>query len=193
MSNLKNIRTGVFGILTILLTSCSEAPEENAGIAASTATPPAPPYYTGITIREIMATLVDPHADTIWNSVRIVSDENGITEYIPETDEDWLTLRMSAISIIEGANALMIPGRQVAPPGAEGEFPDYEFTPEEVAELLAADRQSWTGFAGGLQEAARELLNAIDERDTEKLSEWGAYLDEACENCHSVYWYRAGI
>jgi len=179
------------GLISLfVLTSCSEAPVETQDTAAA----PAPsPYDTRITIREIMASLVDPHADAIWNSVRVVSDSNGITEYFPETDEEWLALRISAVSIIEGANALMMPDRKVAPPGAEGEFPEFEFTPEEVEEKLAADRQSWVGFAGGLQAAAIEILDAVDNRDTDKLTKWGAHLDEACESCHAVYWYRAGI
>lgn len=178
-------------LLTLfLLTACSEAPVDTEVAAPA---PPPSPYDTRITIREIMASLVDPHADAIWNSVRVVSDDNGITEYYPETDEEWLALRISAVSIIEGANALMMTGRKVAPPGAEGEFPEYEFTPEEVEVRLAADRQSWVGFAGTLQAAAVQLLDAIDSRDTDKLTEWGAHLDEACEACHSAYWYRAGI
>ena len=180
--------------LVTLLVSCSEAappPQPTQSVAPPAAATQS--YNTDITIREIMASLVDPHADAIWNSVRVVSDANGITEYVPETDEDWLALRIGAISIIEGANALMMPGRQVAPPGAEGEFPEYEFTPEEVAAKLTADPDSWIGFAGGLQNAAFEILGAIDARDTDRLVEWGAHLDETCEACHSVYWYRDGI
>ena len=77
-------------------------------------------FNTQITIREIMASLIDPHADALWNSVKVVSDENGITEYYPETEEDWTALRISAVTVIEGSNALMMPGRAVAPPGATG-------------------------------------------------------------------------
>lgn len=179
-------------LVNFLLASCSGS-EPEQGVAVPVQQEPAVSYHTGISIREIMATLIDPPADALWNAVRVVSDENGITEYAPETDAQWAALRASAISIIEGANALKMPGRAVAPPGAEGIFPDYEFTPEEVEALLANDRQSWNGFATQLQESALEMLDAIDSRDPDKLTEWGAYLDEACESCHSVYWYRAGI
>jgi hypothetical protein len=194
-------RVTVFmSMILLLLASCTNESETGeTGTEAPSVTTVAPdpvqgsPYHTGITIREIMASLIDPHADALWNSVRVVSDANGITEYYPETDAQWLSLRISAVTMVEGANALMVPGRRVAPPGAEGEFPEFEFTPEEVAEKLAADRQSWVGFAGGLQDAALELLDAVDNRDTDKLTEWGAHLDETCEACHAVYWYRAGI
>jgi hypothetical protein len=150
-------------------------------------------FNTDITIREIMASLIDPHADALWNSVKVISDENGITEFFPETDEEWTALRINAVTIIEGSNALMMSGRLVAPPGAAGIFPEYELTPEEVAERLGEDFQSWVGFARGLQNAAIEMLDAVDTQDPEKLSDSGAFLDEACEACHSFYWYRAGI
>mgnify|MGYP000267560873 CR=1 FL=1 len=150
-------------------------------------------FNTDITIREIMASLIDPHADALWNSVKVISDENGITEFFPETDEEWTALRINAVTIIEGSNALMMSGRLVAPPGAAGIFPEYELTPEEVAERLGEDFQSWVGFARGLQNAAIEMLDAVDTQDPEKLSDSGAFLDEACEACHAFYWYRAGI
>ncbi len=182
--------------VSFCLVSCSESSppgQSSAPVNTMTAESSPPPYNNEITLREIMSSLVDPHADTLWNAVRVVADSDGITEYAPESEEDWNTLRISAVSIIEGANALMVPGRRVARPGAVGEFPEYEFTPEEVEEKLAADRQSWVQFSRGLQDAAFEMLNAIDSRDADLLSEYGAALDEACEACHSVYWYRAGI
>ncbi len=183
----------------MVLVSCSADQAANTEVAVTapaltpTTTVPAASYNTDISIREIMASLIDPQADKIWNSVRVISDSNGITEYTPETDEEWGALRRSTIAIIEGSNALMMPGRSVAPPGAQGEFPEYEFTPEEVQARLEADFTSWTGFAENLQDNGLGILDAIDNRDTEKLSEWGAYLDEACEACHSAYWYRVGI
>jgi len=174
-------------LLTAALTSCSQS-ETTSSESSS-----AENYYTGITIREIMASLIDPPADALWNSIRVVSDSNGITEYYPETDEEWSALRASAVSIIEGSNSLMMPGRRVAPPGAEGEFPEYEFTPEEVEEVLAEDPDSWVVFSRTLQDAGLKMLDAVDARDAELLSEYGALLDEACESCHAAYWYRAGI
>ena len=185
-------------LFSISLMSCSGSSEKqttavNGNDSSTTAAPGSVPYVTEITIREIMRALIDPHADALWNSVRVVSDSDGITEYPPETDEEWAALRISAVSIIEGSNSLMMPGRQVARPGSVGEFPEFEFTPEEVQEILAADPQSWVGFSQGLQNSAFDMLDAIDKRDTEKLSESGAYLDEACEACHANYWYREGL
>lgn len=182
--------------ISLSLASCSDSstPEQDLmSASANEAESLASPYSNEITLREIMSSLIDPHADALWNAVRVVADSNGITEYAPESEEDWNALRISAVSIIEGANALMVPRRRVARPGAVGEFPEFEFTPEEVEEKLAADRQSWVQFSRGLQNAAFELLDAVDSRNADLLCEYGALLDEACEACHSVYWYRAGI
>lgn len=190
-----NTRFFLFSLPVLaMLSACSDSMQEDTPAAVQT-TPSGDysAFSNRITVREIMDSLIDPNADKLWNSVRVVSDVNGIVEYYPETDEEWSALRISAVSLIEGVNALMLPGRRVAPPGAVGEFPEYEFTPEEVEEKISADRSSFTGFARNLQDAAFELLDAVDSRDTEKLTEWGAYLDEACEACHSNYWYRAGI
>jgi hypothetical protein len=148
-------------------------------------------FNTSATIRDVMNTLVDPQADALWNAVRFEVDENGAREMRPETDEDWLALRRQAIAIIEGGNSLMIPGRRVAPPGATTEFPEYEYLPDEVAAKLAENPGAWDGFAQGLQASALDMLQAIDNRDADLLSELGAALDEACESCHKLYWYRA--
>lgn len=185
---------------TLLLTAACAPSEQNDVSAAAESAPPAPAaapvqasyseFNTTATIRDVMNTLIDPSADALWESVRVEVDADGEHDYSPQTDEEWQALRYEAVSIIEGGNALMIPGRRVAPPGATTEFPEYEFVPEEVEEKLREDRQSWIGFAQGLQGAAEQLLQAVENRNVDQLIEYGALLDEACESCHSQYWYR---
>ncbi|HWK52798.1 MAG TPA: hypothetical protein VNR18_00375, partial [Hyphomicrobiales bacterium] len=158
---------------------------------------PAPASYsefnTTATIRDVMNTLIDPSADALWEAVRFEVDEDGEHDFSPQTEEEWQALRYEAVSIIEGGNALMLPDRHVAPPGATTEFPEYEFIPEEVEAKLREDRQSWIGFAQGLQNAAVQALQAIEDRNVDQLIEYGALLDEACESCHSQYWYRPEV
>jgi hypothetical protein len=159
--------------------------------AVSTTTPAYAEFNTSNTIRDVMNTLIDPSADALWTAVRFEMDENGSREIKPETDEDWAALRRHAIAIVEGANALMIPGRNVAPPGATTEFPAYEYVPEEVDAKLREDWQSWLAYAQGLQNSALAVMAAIDARELERFSENGGALDQACESCHMQYWYRA--
>ena len=179
--------------LLMTLNACSDAGTGQAQSSQSTSAPvdnTMPAFNTTATIRDVMNTLVDPQADALWNSVRFEVDENGSREMRPETDEDWMALRRAAVAIIEVGNSLMIPGRRVAPAGASTEFPEYEYLPDEVAAKLASDPVSWGGFARGLQSSALDMLQAIEARDADLLSELGAALDTACEDCHSLYWYR---
>ena len=45
-------------------------------------------------------------------------------------------------------------------------------------------------FSQATQNSAFDMPDALAKRDTEKLSESGAYLDKAC---HANYWYREGL
>lgn len=175
----------------LLLSACAPADDNAAAIPAPAQRPAYAEFNTGLTIRDVMNNLIDPSADALWTAVKFEMDETGSRESRPETAEDWAALRQQAVLVIEGGNALMIPGRRVAPPGATTEFPEYEYQPDEVDAILRQDWQSWQGFAQGLQGAAFEMLQAIDARDADLLSEYGAALDEACESCHSRYWYRS--
>jgi hypothetical protein len=189
-----------------VLAACGPSEQGAAPSAAVAPAPAAPPvaaapagpapyseFNTTATIRDVMDTLIDPTADTLWNAVRFENTEDGAKEYRPETDEDWAALRRAAVAIIEGGNSLMIPGRHVAAPGATTEFPQYEYMPDEVQAKLDENRAAFDGFAQGLQAAAVEILGAIDARNVELLSEKGGALDEACESCHIQYWYRPEV
>ncbi|MDR0781824.1 MAG: hypothetical protein LBF16_14225 [Pseudomonadales bacterium] len=171
-----------------VLVAC--APAEKAAAPSTAAAVQYSEFNTTATIRDVMNALIDPNADALWNAVRFDKTEEGDHEYRPETDEDWLAMRHAAVSIIEGGNALMIPGRRVAPPGSTTEFPLYEFMPDEVQAKLDENRVAWDAFAQNLQAGAIQTLGAIEARDAEKLSEFGGALDAACEACHVQYWYR---
>src|SRR5687767_13080996 len=69
------------------------------------------------TIKDIMVSVIDPEADVLWNSVATIVTASGTEEREPRTDEDWATLRRSAIQLVEATNLLRVPGRHVARPG----------------------------------------------------------------------------
>lgn len=182
--------------LLFLVVACSppepRTQQQTPAASASNGASGELPFNTRATIRDVMNTLIDPHVDALWNAVRIVVDEQGVQEYAPETEEEWEALRRNALSLIEGGNALMIPGRRVAPEGAGAVYPDYEYLPGEVAEKLEQDPDSWVGFARGLQQSVLPALEAVEARDTEALIEAGEAINAACEACHTQYWYRPG-
>ena len=135
-----------------------------------------------------MNSLVDPAADTIWNSVATTINTKGKVEKVPHTEEEWATVRGSAIQLLEASNLLQIPGRHVAKPGQRNEQ-GIELQPEQIETLINQDRQAWIALAHGLHDAATQAVIAADSKDLAKVLESGEQIDNACENCHQKYWY----
>ena len=77
--------------------------------------PAAPPYHPVASIREVMNSVIDPNVDVVWNAVKTDIDHGKQIEHAPKNDEEWAAVRHSALTVAEGANLLMMPGRAVAP------------------------------------------------------------------------------
>jgi cytochrome c556 len=58
-----------------------------------------------------------------------------------------------------------------------------------VQTAIEQARPGFNAAARVLQDAAGEALAAIDKKDPAALIVAGGKLDQACEGCHSVYWY----
>ena len=172
----------LFGLIVVL--AC---PGGTAAAAAQSTSPPV--FRPTATIEEIMRSIIDPAADAVWDSVVTEVTPEGTTTTQPETDDDWRGLRRSAITLVEATNLLLIEGRAVAVAESRSELPGIDLEPEEIASLLAQDRETWTRLVQGLHETSVDVLRAIDTTDIDGLLEAGADLDLACEACHSVYWY----
>jgi len=151
--------------------------------------PDANGFIPRATIVEIMDSMVMPTADVLWNAVGVSVTANGIVENVPETDEDWARLRWSAVTMAEATNALIIPGRHVAPAGTVQDPNDTALSPAQIEALIAKNRAAWVGMAHALDAAVLEAIQAIDARDVDKLADVGGTIDTACENCHLVFWY----
>lgn len=138
-----------------------------------------------------MQSVVDPPADFLWESVATISNEKGIEERQPRTDEEWADVRRKAITVIEASNLLAMEGRRVVAEGKKLEDSEVEgiLKPEEIQKLIDGDRASFVERAHGLHSAGVAVLTAIEARNPQALSEAGGALDEACENCHLKYWY----
>ena len=115
--------------------------------------------------------------------------EQGLVETKPRSDEEWQTVRHGAITLMEAANLLMVPGRRVPRPGEKSEFPGIELEPEEMDALIAKDRPAWNARAKALHDIVAQVIQAIDAKDPDKVFELGAEIELACENCHKQYWY----
>ncbi len=149
------------------------------------------PYKPDASIQDLMVNVVDHNADTLWESVAVISSEKGTEERQPRTDEDWAAVRVAAITLSEGANLLMIPGRKVVHEGKVLQDAEVEgiLKAEQIQALIDKDRVAFASRALALHQAALGALAAIDAKDAAKLSEVGGVIDEACEECHTTYWY----
>ncbi len=138
-----------------------------------------------------MTAIVDPSADALWEAVSSEMTSKGIEEKQPRTDQEWLTVRRSAIALIEAGNLLMMSGRAVTHGGraTEDAHVDGVSTPQQIRLAIDARPAQFHASALALHGAASEALAAIDARDPARLLVAGEKLDHACESCHSVYWY----
>jgi hypothetical protein len=145
-------------------------------------------YSPTTPIKYLMEHIIDPAADTIWDSVGTKISRKGALENAPHTDEEWAALRLSAIQLQEASNLIQIPGRHVTKPG-ERNPEGLERQPHEIEALINGDRQTWISFAHGLRDGATLALKAVDAKDIAKLLDSGEQLDNACERCHQHYRY----
>jgi hypothetical protein len=172
--------------LSLGLSGCAQ--KEAAPVAAEQ---PQVPYRPTSSIQDLMLHVVDPNVDVLWESVAVISTEQGIEERQPRTNEDWATLRTHAVALAESANLLMIPGRKVAQADKrlQDEGTPGTLTVEEIQKLIDGDHVAFASRALALHDAALAALKAIDEKNVQALSDVGGVIDEACENCHTRYWY----
>ena len=141
------------------------------------------------TIKELMISVVDPSADVVFNAVSLTVKKEGLVETKPQTDEEWSKVRHGAVTLMEAANLLLIPGRTVGRPGDTSETPGVELEPAEMDALIAKDRAGWERRATALHDVTAEVLQAIDAKDADKVFELGERVEAACEACHKHFWY----
>jgi hypothetical protein len=141
------------------------------------------------TVKDIMESIIDSSADTLWGAAGTVIDKQGTQDMSPKTPEDWLNVRRAAVRILEGANLLMMRGREAAPVGTKSEAPGVELEPAEIAGLIKKKRKSFDAFAKELQALGSEALRASEAKDVPLLEDVGGRMEAVCEGCHQTFWY----
>ena len=159
------------------------------GCSAPKPVEPASEITPIFTIREIMQSMVQPRADSLWNAVSVSVTDKGTETKAPKNDDDWANLRHEAVTVSEAMNLVLMPGRKVAKPGEQAKDPKVELTPEQIETLIDQDRASWTKMAKALQGPIMAAVQAIDAKNVDALSKAGGDIDTACETCHKRYWY----
>ena len=176
------MRTPVALCLALVAIGCEAAPPPIESAEADA------PYRPTVPIEEVMRYMIDPAADSIWGSVVTIVTDDGVEEIVPETDEDWESLRRHAVTLLESTNLLLME-RPVAAEGSVSEMPGVDLEPEQIEAILAANRPAWTALTLALHGSGVEVLEAIVARDLDALLVAGDGLDLACENCHIQFWY----
>ena len=144
-----------------------------------------------VSVKKLMAHMIEPAAYYIFDSVWWDSTAKGMVEHKPVTEEDWEKVETGAITLIEGIELLKVT-RPFAPPGDENQSagPNApELSPAQIREKINKDPVLWMAKIQALRNVGLEVLDIVKQKDTEKLFKAGADLDEACEACHLEYWY----
>jgi cytochrome c556 len=144
-----------------------------------------------VSVKELMADMIDPLADNIFDAVWWASGQNGTEEHRPRTDADWDKVKVGAVTLAEGIYLLKVP-RPFAPAGDLNNSvgPNaFELSPAQIQAKLDKDPVLWNAKIEALRNVALETLEAVKKKDVDALFEAGGDLDAACEECHLDYWY----
>lgn len=174
--------------LLLLLAACGQTPPPAS--APVSAAKPAAQFRPTASIQELMASIVDPAADAVWDAVSSETTKQGIVEHQPRTEAEWQAVRQHAITLLEASNLLVMEGRTVSHTlKLEDAHVPGILTPPEVQKKIDADHAAFAQKAHALHDAGAEALAAIDAKNPQRLLAAGEKIDQACERCHMVYWY----
>lgn len=140
--------------LAIALTACSGDDQAESDVASV--------YNTTLNMQEIMALVLEPASDILWDSGGWVLDSAGYEELYPTTDDGWAYVRSQAAVIVETGNMLALPDRR-------------------------EDNDAWVIYSQGLSEAGLRAMNAALAQDKEEFFQAGAQLYSVCTACHQAY------
>ena len=113
-------------------------------------------------IRQIMAGITGPAANTVYNSFGSVVSAEGIKDIAPQNDEEWVALGNTAAALAESGNLLLLPGR-------------------------AVDNGDWVTMTRAFIDASTKAVKAADEKNTEGILSAGSEINESCDACHAKY------
>ena len=110
-----------------------------------------------------MATMVDPSANFIWQSVSIIVTADGVEEKSPRNDREWAELREAATLLAEGGSLLKKDHRR-------------------------AGDSDWMKWSQAIVDAADTTLEAVDAKNADLILEVGGEIYSTYVGCHGGYW-----
>jgi hypothetical protein len=122
-------------------------------------------------VKDLMNYMMMPAASGVWNAVATSTDQTGVHESRPVSDDDWNKVIAAATELAETTNLLMVPGRKRCVGGA-------------IPEAFQTD---WRRKAREVGEAANIALIVAKKHDADALAEAGERIDVSCDQCHERY------
>lgn len=179
-------------VLGALLTGCG--PKQETMVTAQSNPAPAPvpsPLKPIAGVQDVMASMIDPAADFLWESVSTTVIKGKMVEKQPRTDQEWAEVRRQAIILAEGGNLIMMEGRHVVKEGAklEDHGTPGNLTAEESEQAIDKNRDTFLAFAKALRDVGVSMLAAADAKNPQGIIDAGDTLDQVCEGCHLKFWY----
>jgi hypothetical protein len=114
------------------------------------------------TVKQLMNGIVTPASTTVYRSVSIIIDEEGVHENHPRSDEEWDVVAASAAALAEAGGLLMLDGR-------------------------APDTERWVEMSQAMIDASLISMRAAQDQDKEALLASGEALNASCDSCHQGY------
>lgn len=134
-----------------------------AVLSGCTADEPEPPPFAAVADdRQLMLSVLEPAAETYWDAVGVIVDEERTREIEPRSDEEWEAVVNAAYQLAESGNLLLMEER-------------------------ARGREHWTAMSRSMIEVGRRAIEAAEARDPAAVFDMGAELYFVCTGCHSVY------
>ena len=113
-------------------------------------------------MHDLMAHLLTPASEKIWESTGFVITEEGEFSLEPTDQEGWDQVIFGAQVLIESSYLLTRPERSLG-------------------------RQDWIAFSNLLRPIGKQAFEAAENKDAELLFKVGADLYQACVACQNVY------
>jgi hypothetical protein len=121
-----------------------------------------PPFDTTVSVKDLMANMMDPTADVVWDAVGTIMTKEGTFEKSPQTDDEWNNVKAHAIMLVEGGNLLMLPAR-------------------------SGGNQEWIQMAQDLITQSKRMITAAEKHDRQAVFDVGADIYDRCVNCHKKF------
>jgi hypothetical protein len=128
----------------------------------------APDFEPVADVKTLMTAIIEPAAETYWDAVGWIIDEDGTHELKPRSVEEWDRVRNAAFVLAESGNLLMLKSRPMTN-GRPG------------------DDAAWQAFARAMIETGRRAIAAAETRNADSVFTVGGEVYEACTACHGAF------